>query len=67
MPGVLYQYLSGDHDRLGTLLERAVAKPVVIDMEPTPSFERVCSDIFQWRRKSYYRQSQSGKASRRPL
>ena len=34
MPGVLYQYLSGDHDRLDALLESAVARPGVIDMEP---------------------------------
>ena len=40
MPGVLYQYLSGDHDRLDALLERAVAKAGVIDMEPYSEFRK---------------------------
>ena len=38
MPGVLYQYLSADHDRLDALLERAVAKAGVIDMGPYSEF-----------------------------
>ena len=33
MSGVLYQYLSSDHDRLDDLLERATAKPGIIDEE----------------------------------
>ena len=40
MPGVLYQYLSGDHDRLDALLKSAVAKPGVIDMEPYSEFRK---------------------------
>ncbi len=40
MPGVLYQYLSGDHDRLDGLLQRAVAKPGAIDMEPYAEFRK---------------------------
>ncbi len=40
MPGVLYRYLSDDHDRLDALLERAVAKPGVIDMEPYSEFRK---------------------------
>ena len=38
MPGVLYRYLSDDHDRLDGLLQRAMAKPGVIDMEPYAEF-----------------------------
>jgi hypothetical protein len=33
MHGVLYQYLADDHVRLDALLNRAVAKPGMIDME----------------------------------
>lgn len=40
MPGSLYQYLSNDHDRLDGLLQRAAAKPVVIDMEPYAEFRK---------------------------
>lgn len=40
MPGVLYQYLSDDHDRLDGLLQRAVAKPGVINMEPYAEFRK---------------------------
>jgi len=40
MPGVLSQYLSDDHDRLDGLLERAVAKPGVINMEPYADFRK---------------------------
>src|SRR5688572_9896229 len=40
MRGVLYQYLSGDHDRLDALLESAVAKPGVINMEPYSEFRK---------------------------
>ena len=40
MHGVLYQYLSGDHDRLDSLLERAVAKAGVIDMERYSEFRK---------------------------
>jgi len=40
MPGVLYQYLSGDHDRLDALLESAVANAGVIDMEPYSEFRK---------------------------
>ncbi len=39
MPGVLYQYLSDDHVRmLDVLLERAVATPGTIDMQPYSEF-----------------------------
>jgi hypothetical protein len=34
MPGVVYQYLADDHDRLDRLLRRAVTTAGVIDMEP---------------------------------
>ena len=64
MPGVLYQYLSGDHDRLDALLERAVAKPGVIDMEPyaefredstkPPKLSTVESDLIAASRKKRY-------------
>lgn len=37
---VLYQYLSDDHDRLDGLLQRAVAKPGVISMEPYGDFRK---------------------------
>jgi hypothetical protein len=37
---MLYQYLSDDHDRLDSLLQRAVAKPGVIDMEPYGDFRK---------------------------
>jgi hypothetical protein len=40
MPGVLYQYLAGDHDRLDGLLQRAVATPGVIDREPYSEFRK---------------------------
>ena len=40
MDGVLYKYLSDDHDRLDALLNRAVAKPGVIDMEPYAEFRK---------------------------
>ena len=39
-PGVLYTYLSHDHDRLDRLLERAAAKPGVVDMEPYAEFRK---------------------------
>jgi hypothetical protein len=38
--GVLFKYLSDDHDRLDALLNRAVAKPGVIDMEPYAEFRK---------------------------
>ena len=40
MCGPLYQYLSGDHDRLDELLQWALAKPGVIDMEPYAEFRK---------------------------
>jgi len=40
MPGVLYEYLSGDHDRLDALLERAVAKAGAIDMKAYSEFRK---------------------------
>src|SRR5687768_13979967 len=40
MPGVLYRYMSEDHDRLDALLESAAAKPGVIDMEPYSEFRK---------------------------
>jgi hypothetical protein len=40
MRGPLYKYMSEDHDRLDALLERAVAEPGVIDMEPYAEFRK---------------------------
>ena len=40
MPGVLYQYLADDHDRLDALFQRAVAKPGVIDAESYHEFRK---------------------------
>jgi hypothetical protein len=40
MDGVLYQCLSNDHDRLDDLLERATAKPGVIDSETYADFRK---------------------------
>jgi hypothetical protein len=40
MPGMLYQYLSDDHDRLEGLLQRAAAKPDVINMKPYGEFRK---------------------------
>jgi len=40
MDGVLYQYLSNDHDRLDDLLERATAKPGVIDSKTYADFRK---------------------------
>ena len=40
MHGVLYKYLSDDHDRLDALLNRAVAKPGVIDMKSYAEFRK---------------------------
>jgi hypothetical protein len=40
MSGVLYQYLSSDHDRLDDLLERATARPGIIDEEYYADFRK---------------------------
>ena len=40
MPGVLYRYMSEDHDRLDALLESATARPDVIDMDPYSEFRK---------------------------
>lgn len=40
MPGLLYRYLSDDHNRLDALLSRAVAKPGMIDMEAYSEFRK---------------------------
>ena len=40
MRGVLYQYLSSDHDGLDALLERAAAKPGEIDLEAYAEFRK---------------------------
>ena len=40
MHGVLYKYLSEDHERLDALLNRAVGKPGVIDMELYAEFRK---------------------------
>jgi hypothetical protein len=40
MSGVLYQYLSSDHEKLDDLLERATAKPGIIDMESYGNFRK---------------------------
>ncbi len=40
MPGVLYEYLSNDHDRLDGLLQRAATEPGVIDMDLYAQFRK---------------------------
>ena len=40
LSGVLYQYLSSDHNRLDRLLERAAARPGAIDMESYSEFRK---------------------------
>jgi hypothetical protein len=40
MPGVLFQYLAGDHKRLDSLLHKAAAKPDMIDMESYAEFRK---------------------------
>jgi hypothetical protein len=40
MPDPLYEYLSDDHELLDRLLDSAMAKPGVIDMEPYAEFRR---------------------------
>jgi hypothetical protein len=40
MPGALYQYMADDHERLDSLLQRAVAKPGVIDSESYHEFRK---------------------------
>lgn len=40
MPGVLYEYMADDHERLDLLLQRAVAKPGVIDLESYCGFRK---------------------------
>ena len=40
MPGALYQYMADDHERLDSLLQRAVAKPGVIDAESYHEFRK---------------------------
>lgn len=40
MPGVLYQYLADDHDRLDGLLQHATAKPGTFDREPYAGFRK---------------------------
>jgi len=40
MSGVLYQYLSSDHDKLDDLLKRATAKSGAIDIEPYAAFRK---------------------------
>ncbi len=40
MPGALYQFMGDDHERLDSLLQRAVAKPCVIDAELYHEFRR---------------------------
>src|SRR5262245_29009946 len=40
MFGVLYQYLSADHDSLDQLLDRAMSKPSVIDFESYSHFRK---------------------------
>jgi len=40
MFGVLYQYLSADHDSLDQLLDRATSKPGVIDFESYSHFRK---------------------------
>ena len=40
MPGVLYQYLADDHERLDSLFRRAVAKPGEIEAESYHEFRK---------------------------
>ena len=40
MPGALSRYLSDDHNRRDALLQRAVAKPGVVDMVPYGEFRK---------------------------
>ena len=40
MGGILYRYLSGDHDRLDELLQRTVATPGVVDMQSYGGFRK---------------------------
>jgi hypothetical protein len=40
MSGPLYQYLSGDHERLDAFLEEATVEPGVIRMEPYSEFRK---------------------------
>ena len=40
MPGVVYRFMSDDHDRLDALMERSVASPGVIDMEAYSEFRK---------------------------
>jgi hypothetical protein len=40
MSGILYEYLSDDHDRLDALLQQAVEKRGVIQMEPYAEFRK---------------------------
>lgn len=40
MAGMLYRYLSDDHNRLDELLERAAATPEAIDMESYAAFRK---------------------------
>jgi len=40
MPGALYQYLAGDHERLDSLFQRAVTRPGVIDAESYHEFRK---------------------------
>jgi hypothetical protein len=40
MPGLLFRYLAEDHERLDSLLQKATAKPDVIDMESYAEFRK---------------------------
>jgi Hemerythrin HHE cation binding domain len=40
MSGVLYQYLSNDHETLDRILEKATAKPGTVDMESYADFRK---------------------------
>ncbi|MFZ1082915.1 MAG: hemerythrin domain-containing protein [Candidatus Kryptoniota bacterium] len=40
MPRVLYRYLANDHGRLDKLLERAISKPELIDMDSYTEFRK---------------------------
>jgi hypothetical protein len=40
MPGLLFRYLAEDHERLDSLLQKATAKPDVIDMESYAVFRK---------------------------
>ena len=64
MSDSLYQFMAEDHVRLDGLLQRAVAKPGVLDADPIMSSARASCGISRWRRRLSYPPSQDGKGAR---